>query len=84
MFVVDGVQLSFGGTFWEERIFEELWENVKSFPILVVVDVEEVGNQIFSSHSIIRTTSLLDELIVIILLRILFGAQKQHMLTKVC
>lgn len=84
VFIVDGVQLSLGRAFWEQRIFEELWENVKSFSVLVGLDVEEVGHPIFSSHGIIHATSLLDELVVVILLRIFFGAQKQHMLTKVC
>ena len=79
---VDGLHLAVHCLWVEERLLEELREDVGGLGELFLIDIEVEICVIFSGSSIGITSIILQEFLIVILLRILLGTQEKHVLTE--
>ena len=80
---VDSVHLSIRGILREERILEELTEDVQSLGKLLILDIKVIVGVVFTSCRVLHASMRLDELGVVVLLGELLGAKEEHVLAKV-
>ena len=83
VFTIYSFHLAIHGIFVEKRLLEELREDVKGFSELLVCHVEVKVSVVISCRSVGVSSILFQELLVLILVRIFFGSQKEHVLAKV-